>query len=203
MKIAIKVSEVASLIGMNCFRSRDTILRYIKNRIYTNYQFDDSVTLTRDAIETLIECSQNHHIANSGDRPVDTLCRQLLQRQQRETIDDEDQCHLLSTLSLNSPDKYVCEFDTFYVYCFKHEVSIHEGLIIECKSRLSDKVKHFIPLIDLVHIQFYLLLTQCRRCLLCETWPDNHERNTYIKFDQSKLDAYIALLADAVNYIRN
>lgn len=170
MKIAIKVSEIASLIGMNCFRSRETIIRFVKNRIFQNYAFKFEQILTNSNIEYLVENLK--------------LCK----------INTDN-------YKIDMSNKYIYECKNFYVYCLKNEIDISDGIVIDNKTRISDKVKHFIPLIDLVHIQFYLLLTKCRRCLLRETWQDGYTRNTYIKFDQSKLNIYIKLLSDTIDDI--
>lgn len=171
MKIAIHVSEIASLIGMNCFRSQDTILRFIRNKIYTNYSLDKLRHISPAQCDNVI----NKYISDNRSHFQD---------------------------SINIEGKYVCEFDNFYIFCEKNEISIlYDGLLFEQKSRISEKVKYFLPLIDLVQIQFYLLLTQCRRCLLKESWNNGYTRNTYIKFDKSKLDVYIQLLTDAVTYL--
>lgn len=199
MKIAIKVSEIASLIGMNCFRSRDTIIKCIRDRVYSNYIFNCEQRVSSSACESLIDnisTTTNILETDLSFRKTETTT-QVLNEETPFLSERED-----DTQVLNDDDKYICEFDTFYIYCYKTEVNINiEGYLIENKLRISDKVKHFIPLIDLIHIQFYLLLTRCRRCLLCESWTNDYSRNTYIKYDQTKIDTYINLLSEAVNYI--
>ena len=110
----------------------------------------------------------------------------------------------LGSNDIENNDIYMCEFDDFFVFCYKNELSISNGIVQENKLRTSDKVKSFIPIIDIINIQFFLLLTGCRRCLLSEQWiNDNYERNTYIKFDQYKIDKYVDMLTETVKYIVN
>jgi len=93
------------------------------------------------------------------------------------------------------------EFDNFYVYCFGHELVRRNGVLIDRKLRISQKVKNFIPIIDLVHVQFYMMLAHCRRCLLDEVWEDGHVRKTYIKYEPDKITSYVEMLANTLKNI--
>lgn len=192
MKIAIKVSEISSLIGMNYFKSRDKTIRFVRNRSYQNYTFKH-ISLTKDAVESLIEsdyCNSNK-----------SSC---LQREQPDTTSTYPARKHKFVTHMPRNSIYFHEFSTSYVYCMKNDIYVHDGIIEIYKIRTSSRIKPFIPLIDVINIQFYLLLTKCRRCLLIEDWKhSNYKRSTFIKFDQYKLDTYTQLLSESIDFIRN
>lgn len=168
MKIAIKVSDISSLLNYNSFKSREIVIKNIKSRLFRSSKvYDDNIYGDiNNTVENFIE----------SYIPID---RQI----HMECI---------------SGDIIYKEFDNFYIYCFRNEIEFEDVYIRDRKYRISQKVKNFIPLIDLIHIQFYLLLTQCRRCLLDEVWEDGHTRKTFIKYNTEKLNTYIYVLNEVV-----
>lgn len=86
------------------------------------------------------------------------------------------------------------EYENYFIYCLESELNVTNGLVIDTKTRISPRVKYFIPNIDLIHCQFYMLLGNCRRCILREVWSDGHSRQTAIKFDEEKVLQYSNIL---------
>lgn len=168
MKIAIKVCDIAALLNFNNFKSKELILRTIKSRIYKSYNFNIQPSINTSDIVNNI---------------IETFTPQT----------DDIQLEDIETM----PIVYK-EFNNFYIYCLKHELNVKDAVLIDRKLRISQKVKNFIPMIDLVHIQFYLLLSNCRRCLLDEVWDDGFVRKCYIRYDEDKINQYINQLNNVI-----
>jgi len=173
MKIAIKISDISSLLNYNNFKTRDIVIKNIKSRLYKTCKFEN-IILTNDIKDKVENIIQNF-------KPI---------------IDNI----ILENIPHQGNIIYK-EFDNFYIYCLEDELSYKDGILIDKKKRISQKVKNFIPMIDTVHIQFYMLVTNYRRCLLDELWEDGHIRKTYIKFDQDKINKYLEMLANAIQDI--
>lgn len=172
MKIAIKVSDISSLLNYNNFKTRDIVIKNIKSRLFRTCKFE------------------NINISHNLKLQVENIVRDF-----EPIIDD------IELENINISNIIYKEYDNFYIYCLQNELYYKDGILIDKKKRISQKVKNFIPLIDLVHIQFYMLLTNYRRCLLDEIWEDGYVRKTYIKFDQLKIDKYIEMLTNAIKDI--
>lgn len=177
MKIAIKVSDISSLLNYNNFKTRDIVIKNIKSRLYRTCKFEN------------IKLTDN--ITNNIKNKVENIIKNF-----KPVTDDIDLEKIIKQDNILSK-----EFDNFYIYCFENELSYKDGILIDKKKRISQKVKNFIPIIDLVHIQFYMLLSNYRRCLLDELWDDGYIRKTYIKFDQNKIDNYLEMLNNVITDI--
>lgn len=174
MKIAIKVSDIAALLNFNNFKSKELIIKSIKSRIFKSSNFNINITpnnIIKNKVENIIE--NFNPIINNYSNLEDVETMPIIYK----------------------------EYDHFYIYCLKHDINIKDGILIDRKLRISQKVKNFIPMIDLVNIQFYLLLSNCRRCLLDEIWDDGYIRKSHIRFDFEKITSYINILEQVIKDI--
>jgi len=161
MKIGVKVSDIASLLGFNNFKTKDIVLKNIHNRLFKRFTLDN-FNITPSNVEYIID-NMNVNIEDI----------------QYEIIHE---------------DIYLKEYNNFFIYCLKSEINRENGIIIDYKFRISQKVKNFIPIIDLIHCQFYMLLSNCRRCILNELWEDGFTRKKFIKINDLKIKENIQLL---------